>query len=336
MFETAGLLELINAIYGGILDNSAWEVAIGALCRAGRRRGDGRAAGHGQQPHKRRDVRRHRPVLPLDLRRADQSPGHGRPVARSGDVPGGGSPERRRRGAARAGPHSNAVPCGMAATTAHRRLCHRALAPSPSLIGGVFIPRSRRDVAYGGDEVAVLRALQPHLLRVVQARLRLKQADNAARHALDALDRVQQAVLLVDAGATVVHANRAADTALRRGDGVTARHSVLACDRADDSATLHRLVGEASAPPAAPRRHAGGQPPLRTATSVGPGGAAARRAPGSAGTPGHRNRAHRRPGLERLGIGHAAPGSSTASRRPRRVRRKRCSTTDASPTLRPS
>ena len=81
-------------------------------------------------------------------------------------------------------------------------------------------------------------------------RLRLDGAVSVARDALAALDLVEQAVLLVDAGAVVVHANRAADVALRRGDGVTARHSVLACDRADDSATLHRLVGEASAAPA--------------------------------------------------------------------------------------
>ena len=76
---------------------------------------------------------------------------------------------------------------------------------------------------------------------------------SAARDALAALDLVEQAVLLVDAGAAIVHANRAAEVALRGGDGMSARHSVLACDRADDTATLRRLVGEASAaPPAAP------------------------------------------------------------------------------------
>ena len=80
-------------------------------------------------------------------------------------------------------------------------------------------------------------------------RLRLDGAVSVARDALAALDLVEQAVLLVDTGATVVHANRAADVALRRGGGVMARHSVLACDRADDTARLRRLVGEASEAP---------------------------------------------------------------------------------------
>ena len=70
------------------------------------------------------------------------------------------------------------------------------------------------------------------------------------RGALAALDRIEQGVVLVDAGAAVVHANRAAEAALGRGDGLTASRSVLACDRADDTAMLRRLVGEASAAPA--------------------------------------------------------------------------------------
>ena len=34
MFETAGLLELTDTIYGGVFESSAWEDAIGVWCRA--------------------------------------------------------------------------------------------------------------------------------------------------------------------------------------------------------------------------------------------------------------------------------------------------------------
>ena len=91
--------------------------------------------------------------------------------------------------------------------------------------------------------------MRPHLVRAVQVRLRLDGAVSAAKHALAALDLVGQGVLLVDEGAGVVHATRAAEAALGQADGVRATRSVLACDRADDTARLRRLVGEASARP---------------------------------------------------------------------------------------
>ncbi|MFL5332937.1 MAG: hypothetical protein ACJ8H8_07095, partial [Geminicoccaceae bacterium] len=120
------------------------------------------------------------------------------------------------------------------------------LTPTPALVGGWFICRTHGGQGYGRDEIDALRALRPHLLRAVQVRLRLGQTADAARGALAALDLVEQAVVLVDADASVVHANRAADTALACGDGIDTRRSVLACDRADDTAALRRLVGEAS------------------------------------------------------------------------------------------
>ncbi len=96
-----------------------------------------------------------------------------------------------------------------------------------------------------------MELLQPNLLRALQVRLRLNGAASLARDALAALDLVDQGVLLVDASAGVVHANRVAEAALGAGDGVGARHSALACDRPDDTATLRRLVGAVSASPAA-------------------------------------------------------------------------------------
>jgi DNA-binding CsgD family transcriptional regulator len=120
------------------------------------------------------------------------------------------------------------------------------LAPTPSMSGGLNIGRPRRGDGCGERELAGLRALRPHLLRACQARLRLEDAASVAAGALAALDRIDQGVVLVDAGAAVVHANRTAAAALGRSDGLAMTRSALACDHADDTTTLRRLVGEAS------------------------------------------------------------------------------------------
>jgi hypothetical protein len=82
------------------------------------------------------------------------------------------------------------------------------LAPSADLIGGLALARTTRSSPFTDDALATLRNLQPHLGRAVQVRLRLAAASSAERQAFEALDVVEQAVLLVDANAAVRHANR--------------------------------------------------------------------------------------------------------------------------------
>ena len=177
MFETAGLLELIDAIYGGILDNSAWEVAIGALCRAL----GGDAAAVVLQ-----DTASNRTSAETFV---DIDPSYRSTYAELISLPDMAVPSRAlatclAAGALSAADYVARLAPGFTATRFHAEWLRpqriddyviAPLAPTPSLIGGVFVPRSRRHVAYDGDEVAVLRALQPHLLRVVQARLRLSR-----------------------------------------------------------------------------------------------------------------------------------------------------------------
>jgi DNA-binding CsgD family transcriptional regulator len=119
------------------------------------------------------------------------------------------------------------------------------LAPSDSLIGGLFLARTTRASPFAADELAALRSLQPHLGRAVQVRLRLETATNAGRQALEALDLVEQALLLVDANAVVRHANCSAEALLRSG-GLRAVANALTCDHPDDTRALRRLVGAAS------------------------------------------------------------------------------------------
>jgi DNA-binding CsgD family transcriptional regulator len=251
MFTTAELLQLIDTLYAGILDPAAWEAAIGAVCRA---------LGGDAADFELQDTSSHRVSREVFF---NIDPPY---QASYGDlvglpdmiVPSRALAAGLAAGAVTAADLARSAP-GLVATRFHAEWLRpqrmddfiiAPLAPSPSLVGGLFITRSRCGQVFDGDEIAALRALRPHLLRVVQARLRLEQADGVARLALDALDLMHQAVVLVDASATIVHANLAAEAALARGDGICAARSVLGCDRADDTATLRRLIGEASTAPA--------------------------------------------------------------------------------------
>jgi DNA-binding CsgD family transcriptional regulator len=119
------------------------------------------------------------------------------------------------------------------------------LAPSTDLIGGLFLARTTRSSPFTNDALAALRSLQPQLGRALQVRLRLETAARAERQALEALDLVEQAVLLVDANAAVRHANRSAEALLRAG-GLKTIAGALACDHSDDTRALRRLVAEVS------------------------------------------------------------------------------------------
>jgi DNA-binding CsgD family transcriptional regulator len=119
------------------------------------------------------------------------------------------------------------------------------LAPGANLLGGLYLARTTGSSPFAEDALAALRSLQPHLDRAVQVRLRLETALSARRQALEALDAVEQAVLLVDGHAAVRHANRAAEALLRSG-GLKTIAGALSCDHPDDTRALRRLVGAAS------------------------------------------------------------------------------------------
>ena len=119
------------------------------------------------------------------------------------------------------------------------------LAPSAKLVGGLFLARRTGSSPFTHNARAALRRLQPHLGHAVQVRLRLEAASSAERQALEALDVVEQAVLLVDANAAVRHANCAAEALLRSGE-LKAVANALTCDHPDDTRALRKVVGEAS------------------------------------------------------------------------------------------
>jgi DNA-binding CsgD family transcriptional regulator len=87
-----------------------------------------------------------------------------------------------------------------------------------------------------------LRHIGPHLVRAASLSLRLSRAE-IARHAnAEALDRVDQGVLIVAANAEVLFANRAAESLLAEADGIRTEKSVLRAGAAADTAQLQRLI----------------------------------------------------------------------------------------------
>ena len=125
------------------------------------------------------------------------------------------------------------------------------LAPSPSVVGGLFIGRPRRANGYGDRELDGLRALRPHLVRAVPGApaagwRRVGRAGTPWRRSTWS-SRACCWSMPGPPSSMPIGPRR------RRSGGATgcrATRSVLACDHADDTATLRRLVGEASAAPA--------------------------------------------------------------------------------------
>ena len=114
--------------------------------------------------------------------------------------------------------------------------------PTPSTMAMLTLTRPAGERAFDDDAVAAMRMLQPHLLRAAQVRRGLEGVDLGQRQVLDVLDRLEHGVLLVDRRVRVRHASRAAEAIL--GDGLVTIAGMLACEHAEDTRALQRLVGE--------------------------------------------------------------------------------------------
>jgi DNA-binding CsgD family transcriptional regulator len=136
---------------------------------------------------------------------------------------------------------------------------------SPGSVAGMTVAVPASAVDPNGDAVVAMRLLRPHLMRAVQVRQRLDGVELERRQALEALDQLEQGMLLVDAQGHVRHANQMAQRILAAADGLAATGGALACDRGDDGRALLRLVGVAASDMApggllAVRRRSGRRP----------------------------------------------------------------------------
>lgn len=117
---------------------------------------------------------------------------------------------------------------------------------------GLMLWRSEQDAAvmtltrgpqqeeFGPADVARLQHLMPHLRRAVLLSRRLPPGALIANMLASVFDTWHEATILIGPDAQIRYANRAADTLLSRGDGLTTRMSRLG---ARDNDASHRLLG---------------------------------------------------------------------------------------------
>lgn len=96
---------------------------------------------------------------------------------------------------------------------------------------------------FDDKDVAALGMLMPHLVTALNVANRLAAADLRAAGAGDALDRLDTGVILVDAAASILFANRTAEAMLASNDGfgIDRESNVCARDHGTTRA-LHRLI----------------------------------------------------------------------------------------------
>jgi DNA-binding CsgD family transcriptional regulator len=120
---------------------------------------------------------------------------------------------------------------------------------APSANRSAIITINRGDAAeeFDAEATRVVGALVPHLRRAL-ARHRRLAVVRAERDGLAAaLDRLRAAIVLVDAGGTVVTMNRAADELIARQDGLRVRGRRLHGETSQATAALDEIVADAIA-----------------------------------------------------------------------------------------
>jgi DNA-binding CsgD family transcriptional regulator len=107
---------------------------------------------------------------------------------------------------------------------------------------------------FDATEIALARVLMPHLQRAVAVQRHMSQTDLLAAAALDALDTLQQAVLLLADDGGVLHANASAEALLRAADGFAARDGLLGAATPALTERLHTVIACAAGKCGAPAR----------------------------------------------------------------------------------
>jgi DNA-binding CsgD family transcriptional regulator len=127
---------------------------------------------------------------------------------------------------------------------------------APTLSSFVSVCRPRQAGDFDADDVVVMQALSPHFATALTVRQRLGTADLAAHGAWSALDRLNTGVVVADATAAVVFANKTAERLFDKRKLCLDRDGIC-MDDAAASRKLRRLIA-ACADLTAPDTDAGG------------------------------------------------------------------------------
>ena len=105
----------------------------------------------------------------------------------------------------------------------------------------VAVQRSRE---FAPDDIRLYQRLAPHLQRAVQLNLKLTRLEMRCAATTDALDRLEQGALLVDAASRVLFANKEAERLTGIGGGLRLAAGVLQARSTSDTAKLQALVAD--------------------------------------------------------------------------------------------
>lgn len=112
-----------------------------------------------------------------------------------------------------------------------------------SLTGNLAAHRAKTAKPFGKDEVKLLQLLMPHLQRAVQLQQRLFGLESQHEALTDVLDRLPQAIILLDQKGRVLLVNRGAHAILKQRDGLTlSKEGVLCASDPNRTAALRDLI----------------------------------------------------------------------------------------------
>jgi DNA-binding CsgD family transcriptional regulator/PAS domain-containing protein len=116
---------------------------------------------------------------------------------------------------------------------------------------------------FSADQVTLVEVLMPHLLRAAQVHSRITGIAEREEAVNDVLDRLPFGVVLVDRTGRPLLVNRTASEIAAMEDGLVIRREGIAASSTGDTASLLRLISEASTACVVVGRHSGGTLGLR-------------------------------------------------------------------------
>jgi DNA-binding CsgD family transcriptional regulator len=112
----------------------------------------------------------------------------------------------------------------------------------------VSVSRPYSEGEFDAAQTQLFAALIPHLQRAVQLRIRLAALDGPPTSSAEMLNRLPHAVLLVDAGASVIFANDAARDILGAGNGLSLDRDGLKAETTEDTRRLRQTIADCAEP----------------------------------------------------------------------------------------
>jgi DNA-binding CsgD family transcriptional regulator/PAS domain-containing protein len=106
--------------------------------------------------------------------------------------------------------------------------------------------RPRKAGPFGTAELALLRALFPHLERALMFHRRIAELEGRYHASLDALDCLTTGVVLLDDQGRILTTNREADRLLRQKDGLCASRYTISAANQQDTQQLHGMIAGAA------------------------------------------------------------------------------------------